>query len=44
MNVARIFRLQDRAWKEATVSVFDLENMEDQGKMQGEEMPWANDQ
>eukprot|EP00904_Undaria_pinnatifida_P013549 jgi/Undpi1/9324/HiC_scaffold_26.g11782.m1 len=34
---------QDRAWKDTTVSVFDLENLEEQGKMQGEEMPWAND-
>lgn len=34
---------QDRAWKDTTVSVFDLEDLEEQGKMQGEEMPWAND-
>lgn len=36
--------VQDRAWKDATVSVFDLENLEDEGQMRGEEMPWANDQ
>ncbi|CAN0139037.1 unnamed protein product [Pylaiella littoralis] len=36
--------MQDRAWKDTTVSVFDLENMEEDGKLKGEEMPWANDQ
>eukprot|EP00903_Cladosiphon_okamuranus_P011527 g10854.t1 len=36
--------MQDRAWKDTTVSVFDLENMEEEGKLRGEEMPWANDQ
>eukprot|EP00752_Nemacystus_decipiens_P017738 g15905.t1 len=36
--------LQDRAWKDTTVSVFDLENMEEDGALRGEEMPWANDQ
>ncbi|CBJ31091.1 conserved unknown protein [Ectocarpus siliculosus] len=35
--------MQDRAWKDATVSVFDLENMEEDGKLRGEDMPWAND-
>ncbi|CAM9504245.1 unnamed protein product [Ascophyllum nodosum] len=35
---------QDRIWKDATVSVFDLENLEQEGKLRGEEMPWANDQ
>lgn len=34
---------QDRAWKDTTVSVFDLENMEEDGELRGEEMPWAND-
>ncbi|CAM9422076.1 unnamed protein product, partial [Choristocarpus tenellus] len=34
---------QDRAWKDRSVSVFDLENMEDQAAMKGEEMPWQND-
>lgn len=34
---------QDRAWKDTTVSVFDLENMEEDGQLRGEEMPWAND-
>lgn len=37
------FFFQDRAWKDTTVSVFDLENMEEEGQLRGEEMPWAND-
>lgn len=36
--------MQDRAWKDRSVSVFDLENLEEEGKLRGEEMPWANDQ
>lgn len=31
-------------WKDRTLSVFDLEDLEEEGKLRGEEMPWANDQ
>jgi len=34
---------QDRAWKEETTSVFDLEKMELQAESQGEKAPWASD-
>ncbi|CAM9143277.1 unnamed protein product [Discosporangium mesarthrocarpum] len=35
--------LQDRAWKDKSVSVFDLETMEEEARMKGEEMPWQNE-
>ena len=31
---------QDRMWKDGTVSVWDLETMEQQGEIMGEQMPW----
>jgi hypothetical protein len=34
---------QDRMWKDGGVSVFDLEKMEDEALMRGEQAPWAND-
>lgn len=33
---------QDRAWKEQTTSIFDLETMEIEAERQGETAPWAN--
>jgi hypothetical protein len=33
---------QDRAWKEQTTSIFDLEQMELEAKARGEEAPWSN--
>ena len=34
---------QDRAWNDQTVSVWDLETMEQQGEITGETMPWHGD-
>ncbi|CAM9144394.1 unnamed protein product [Chrysoparadoxa australica] len=34
---------QDKAWNDASVSVWDLEKIEDQALISGEEAPWAND-
>lgn len=31
---------QDRMWADGTVSVWDLETMEQQAEVMGEEMPW----
>ena len=33
---------QDRAWKEQTTSIFDLERMEIEAERMGETAPWAN--
>jgi len=33
---------QDRAWKETTTSIFDLEQMELEAEANGETAPWAN--
>ena len=33
---------QDRAWKEQTTSIFDLEAMEIEAERNGETAPWAN--
>jgi len=33
---------QDRAWKEQTTSIFDLEQMEIQAEQMGEAAPWTN--
>ena len=33
---------QDRAWKETTTSIFDLERMELEAEAQGENAPWTN--
>lgn len=33
---------QDRAWKEQTTSIFELEQMEIQAEQMGEAAPWAN--
>jgi hypothetical protein len=33
---------QDRAWKEQTTSIFDLERMEMEAEQMGESAPWAN--
>lgn len=33
---------QDRAWKEQTTSIFDLERMEIQAEQMGESAPWTN--
>lgn len=34
---------QDRAWTEGSVSVWDLEMLEQQAEIQGEQMPWHGD-
>ncbi|KAG5190044.1 hypothetical protein JKP88DRAFT_176218 [Tribonema minus] len=34
---------QDRAWREHGASVWDLEKLENDAMLRGEEMPWAND-
>lgn len=33
---------QDRAWKEETTSIFDLERMELEAEQMGETAPWTN--
>ena len=33
---------QDRAWKEETTSIFDLEAMEIEAERMGERAPWTN--
>ena len=33
---------QDRAWKEETTSIFDLEQMEIEAERMGETAPWTN--
>jgi hypothetical protein len=33
---------QDRAWKDTTTSIFDLEKMELQAESQGDHAPWTN--
>mmetsp|Transcript_3560 Transcript_3560/g.7361 ORF Transcript_3560/g.7361 Transcript_3560/m.7361 type:complete len:534 (+) Transcript_3560:233-1834(+) len=33
---------QDRAWKDETTSIFDLELLEVEAEQRGEEVPWAN--
>jgi hypothetical protein len=33
---------QDRAWKEQTTSIFDLETLEIEAERRGEFAPWAN--
>jgi hypothetical protein len=33
---------QDRAWKEQTTSIFDLETLEIEAERNGERAPWAN--
>jgi len=33
---------QDRAWKEQTTSIFDLEQMEIEAEQRGENAPWSN--
>ena len=34
--------IQDRAWKEQTTSIFDLETLEIEAERRGETAPWAN--
>ena len=34
---------QDRMWADGTVSVWDLETMEQEGEIRGEDMPWHGD-
>lgn len=34
---------QDRAWKDSTTSIFDLETLEIDAQQRGEVAPWAND-
>jgi hypothetical protein len=34
---------QDRMWADSTVSVWDLETMEQQAEIDGETMPWHGD-
>ena len=34
--------LQDRAWKEQTTSIFDLETLEIEAERRGETAPWGN--
>ena len=34
---------QDRAWKEQTTSIFDLETLEIDAERRGETAPWANE-
>jgi len=34
---------QDKMWNEGTISVFDLEKIENAAEAQGEAMPWKND-
>lgn len=34
---------QDRAWKEQTTSIFDLETLEIEAERRGETAPWATD-
>lgn len=34
--------VQDRAWKEETTSIFDLEQMEIEAERAGETAPWTN--
>lgn len=34
---------QDRAWKDTTTSIFDLETLEIEADKMGEEAPWAKD-
>ena len=34
---------QDRAWKEQTTSIFDLETLEIEAERRGETAPWANE-
>lgn len=34
--------VQDRAWKEQTTSIFDLETLEIEAERRGETAPWAN--
>jgi len=36
------FTFQDRAWKEQTTSIFDLETLEIEAERRGETAPWAN--
>ncbi len=33
---------QDRAWKEQTTSIFDLEQLEIEAERRGESAPWSN--
>lgn len=33
---------QDRAWKDQTTSIFDLETLEIEAERRGETAPWAN--
>lgn len=33
---------KDRAWKEQTTSIFDLETLEIEAERRGETAPWAN--
>jgi hypothetical protein len=41
LSLATAF-LQDRAWKEQTTSIFDLETLEIEAERRGESAPWAN--
>lgn len=34
---------QDRMWKDGTISIWDLETLEQQAEIQGEQMPWHQD-
>lgn len=34
---------QDRMWQDGTMSIWDLETMEQQGEIAGETMPWHGD-
>ena len=43
MHIIHSFdRLKDRAWKEQTTSIFDLETLEIEAERRGETAPWAN--
>ena len=33
---------QDRAWREHGSSVWDLEKIEEEARLKGEDLPWAN--
>jgi len=34
---------QDRMWNDGTVSIWDLEQMEQEAEINGEQMPWHGD-
>jgi hypothetical protein len=42
VTVLLLFHRQDRAWKEQTTSIFDLEQLEIEAERRGETAPWSN--